>query len=529
MTTRSPLTPEEIAAVRKPYRAASLLPGRAYHDAAIHDFERDQWFRRDWIVVGRESDVGTPRDVLPGDRRRRAADRGPGRDDVLRGFYNVCQHRGTAVVEEPCGVAVRFQCPYHAWIYDLDGSLIRAKHTDDLDDFTFAEYGLRPIRVDTWQGFVFVSLDPDATPLGEWLGDLGPHLARFDFGDLRVAHTETYEVDANWKFIGENYSECYHCPGIHPQLNKLTPYDLGGDFAPNGPWQGGWMELVDDAETMALDGGHRAGRPAMAGMTRAGRPTHLLLPDLAVDIPVDPPGLPARPPARAGRGRAHPDHLRLAVRAGDDRRPRLRPVGRHRVLGSHEPPGLARLRAPATRDAVTELDGRALLEPGAERPRVRPDGGRPLCRRRGRQPPDRPLALRPADAQGRGVRRRHPGDPVAAVDDGPDRREGQGPRLSRLAAPRWPRLASRHRLAPPRPPRPPRKCATAKTPALGALGDVVCVADRSVGPVRDPVTLSGARIPLVSHRSGSPKGRDASPTAPEGAGLADCTGVKACQ
>ena len=75
---------------------------------------------------------------------------------------------------------------------------------------------------------------------------------------LRVAHTETYEVDANWKFIAENYSECYHCPGIHPQLNKLTPYDLGGDFAPDGPWQGGWMELVDDAETMALDGGHRA-------------------------------------------------------------------------------------------------------------------------------------------------------------------------------------------------------------------------------------------------------------------------------
>jgi Rieske 2Fe-2S family protein len=190
-----------------------------------------------------------------------------GRDDVLRGFYNVCQHRGTAVVEEPCGRAVRFQCPYHAWIYDLDGSLIRAKHTDDLDDFTFPDYGLRPIRVDTWQGFVFVSLDPEAIPVQAWLGDLGPHLARFDFSDLRVAHTEMYEVGANWKFIAENYSECYHCPGIHPQLNKLTPYDLGGDFAPNGPWQGGWMELVDDAETMALDGGHRAGRPAMAGMT----------------------------------------------------------------------------------------------------------------------------------------------------------------------------------------------------------------------------------------------------------------------
>ena len=64
------------------------------------------------------------------------------RDGVLRAFYNVCQHRGTAVVEEQCGKAVRFQCPYHAWIYDLDGKLIRAKHTEDLDDFSFDTFGL---------------------------------------------------------------------------------------------------------------------------------------------------------------------------------------------------------------------------------------------------------------------------------------------------------------------------------------------------------------------------------------------------
>jgi Rieske 2Fe-2S family protein len=262
-----PLTPEEIAAVRKPYRAASLLPGRAYHDPAIHEFERREWFRRDWVTVGREEDA-----AAPGTYFLATVDDEPlivvrGRDEILRAFYNVCQHRGTAVVEEPCGKAVRFQCPYHAWIYDLDGTLIRAKHTEDLDDFSLATHGLSPVRLATWQGFVFLSLDPGAPPLLDWLGDLVAHLERFDFGRLRVAHTQTYEVESNWKFIGENYSECYHCPGIHPQLNKLTPYDLGGDYAPDGPWQGGWMELVEDAETMALDGGHRAGRPAMQGIT----------------------------------------------------------------------------------------------------------------------------------------------------------------------------------------------------------------------------------------------------------------------
>jgi glycine betaine catabolism A len=267
LTLSSPLTPEEIAAVRKPYRAASLLPGRAYHDPAIHDFERERWFRRDWVVVGREADAAGP-----GTYFLATVDDEPlvivrGRDGVLRGFYNVCRHRGTAVVEECCGKAVRFQCPYHAWIYDLDGKLIRAKHTEDLEDFSLETSGLVPVRLATWQGFIFVSLDPAAPELAAWLGDLVAHLGRFDFGRLRVAHEVAYEVDANWKFIAENYSECYHCPGIHPQLNKLTPYDLGGDFAPDGPWQGGWMELVENAETMALDGGHRGQRRAMAGIT----------------------------------------------------------------------------------------------------------------------------------------------------------------------------------------------------------------------------------------------------------------------
>jgi Rieske 2Fe-2S family protein len=268
METFAPLTAEEIASVRKPYRAASLLPGRAYHDDAIHAFELERFFGHDWVVVGRAEDAPDPGTYFLAELADEPLIVVRGRDGVLRGFYNVCRHRGTAVVEEPCGKAVRFQCPYHAWIYDLDGSLIRAKHTDDLEDFSFAEYGLATVRTAVWQGFVFVNLDASAPDLAAWLGDLPGHLDRFDFAALRVAHTQVYEVEANWKFIAENYSECYHCPGIHPQLNRLTPYDLGGDYAPDGPWQGGWMELVDSAETMALEGGHRAGRPAMAGITQ---------------------------------------------------------------------------------------------------------------------------------------------------------------------------------------------------------------------------------------------------------------------
>jgi Rieske 2Fe-2S family protein len=263
------LTAAELASVRREYRGASLLPARTYHDPAIFDWERAEILRRDWVMVAREDEVPEPGTYLLVE-----LDGDPlivirGRDAVLRAFHNVCRHRGTAVAEEPCGKVVRLQCPYHAWIYDLDGRLIRAKHTEDLDDFSFEAFGLASVRLETWHGFIFLNLDPDAAPLADQLGDFVDHWNRFDFSSLRSAKRMEYDVRANWKFIAENYSECYHCPGVHPQLNKLTPYDLGGDYDPNGAWQGGWMELVESAETMALDGGHgsRDGRPPMRGIT----------------------------------------------------------------------------------------------------------------------------------------------------------------------------------------------------------------------------------------------------------------------
>jgi Rieske 2Fe-2S family protein len=263
------LTAAELASIRREYRAASLLPARTYHDPAIFAWERTEILRRDWVMVAREEDVAEP-----GSYQLVALDGEDlivvrGRDGTLRAFHNVCRHRGTAVAEEACGKVVRFQCPYHAWIYDLDGSLIRAKHTDDLEDFSPGDYGLAAVRLETWQGFVFLNLDPQAVSLASQLGDLVEHWARFDFRTLRSAKRTEYDVGSNWKFIAENYSECYHCPGLHPQLNRLTPYDLGGDFDPDGAWQGGWMELADGAETMALDGGHgsRDGRPPMTGIT----------------------------------------------------------------------------------------------------------------------------------------------------------------------------------------------------------------------------------------------------------------------
>jgi choline monooxygenase len=191
------LTADELASVRREYRAATLLPKRTYHDAAIFDWERREILRRDWVLVAREEDAPDPGTYLlaavDGENLVIVRDRA-GR---LHAFHNVCRHRGTAVVEEACGKIVRFQCPYHAWIYDLEGRLVRAKHTEDLDDFSLEAYSLAEVRLDTWQGFVFVNLSPEGPSLRDQLGDLVEHLDRFEFGRLRSAKRTEYEVGAS--------------------------------------------------------------------------------------------------------------------------------------------------------------------------------------------------------------------------------------------------------------------------------------------------------------------------------------------
>jgi Rieske 2Fe-2S family protein len=263
----SPVRATEVAATRQPVDRASLLPPRVFHDPDVFGFERDAWFARTWLCVAREEDLSRPGDYLTDTIAARPVVVIRGEDERLRAFHNVCRHRGSLVCPEPGGRLVRIQCPYHAWTYELDGRLRRAGHTDALVDFDPADYGLVPLRLASWQGFVFLALSADAPELEVQLADLPGHFERFALGDLRRTRRIEYEVRANWKVIAENYSECYHCPGVHPQLNRLTPYDRGRNLESHGSWAGGWMELRDDFDTMSVDG-LRHGRPSLPGATK---------------------------------------------------------------------------------------------------------------------------------------------------------------------------------------------------------------------------------------------------------------------
>jgi Rieske 2Fe-2S family protein len=209
------------------------------------------------------------------------------KDGVLRAFENACRHRGHELL--PCGGSAEapraIVCPYHAWSYRHDGSLIGAPHFKNLDTSGF---GLKPVRVQEWHGWVFVDRSGTASDFTEHIGELEEIVAPYDAGSLVTCESHEYDVEANWKVIVENYQECYHCSMIHPELCKVSPPTSGENLERDGNWVGGWMELRAGAETMSLDG--RSGGVAMARLDEHELSTVMyvaVLPNLLISLHPD--------------------------------------------------------------------------------------------------------------------------------------------------------------------------------------------------------------------------------------------------
>ena len=250
--------------------SGSMLPAAAYLDDAVHDWEQTHFFEHGWICVGRSDDLserGARRAVAIGSDSVLLV---RGHDDVLRGFYNVCRHRGHELL--PCGAqgSGKFiRCPYHAWVYDTSGNLygVPPTHSDDVADPS--QFSLVAAPTQEWHGFVFVNVSGDAPDLGEYLGGLDDVVAPYDMANLRVAESHEYEIAANWKLIVENYDECFHCPSIHPELCQVSDPDSGTFVVGTGLWLGGTMWLRDGVATMSLDG--RSGGVPIPGLPEGRR------------------------------------------------------------------------------------------------------------------------------------------------------------------------------------------------------------------------------------------------------------------
>jgi Rieske 2Fe-2S family protein len=262
------LDPRDVALTQQPVERATMLPPAAFVERGVFDWELDRIFRG-WVCAGHVSAVDEPGKFV-------VRELGPdsvliigGEDGTPRAFLNVCRHRGARIVTEPQGrVRKRLRCQYHAWSYDLQGELRAAPHMDGVEDFEHACNGLLGVRLAVLGGLVLIDLSGDAPEPEDHVGDLLEHLERYRLAELRRAGESSYEVRANWKGIAENYNECLHCPGVHPELNALSHYMSGEDLSGEGLWCGGSMTLREDASTMALEGaGHTAGRPPIEGLT----------------------------------------------------------------------------------------------------------------------------------------------------------------------------------------------------------------------------------------------------------------------
>jgi Rieske 2Fe-2S family protein len=220
------------------------LPSDYYRSPEMYARERERIFCREWLCVGREADVPNPGDSTVLDVLGESILLVRNESGTLRGFYNVCRHRGAQL----CGTSLpgrgtrggvvgkRIRCPYHSWTYSLDGDLVAVPYIEGVD---VAKYSLYPVGVESWGGFVFVHLTPvGAKSLADQLGAISTRTRRYPLARLRVGHSVRYDVAANWKIIVENYNECYHCGGVHPELCDIVPA-----FRRNGgsdlPWERG--------------------------------------------------------------------------------------------------------------------------------------------------------------------------------------------------------------------------------------------------------------------------------------------------
>ncbi|HMF80654.1 MAG TPA: SRPBCC family protein [Candidatus Acidoferrum sp.] len=285
---------------------AKALAQQYFVSPEVFAEEQDRIFSKQWVLVGHQRQLAEAGDyfvaVVASESLIIVRDKG----GELHGFYNVCRHRGTRLREDRNGHLSAIQCPYHAWTYALDGRLIGAPHMDDVPGFDKSDYPLHRVNLAVWEGFIFVNLAeagslpsscisatsrsarplprggtghvavPDSSilshshssaltgasrpslPAGkerdrrkpdgfvsleDWFAPLQGKFSHWNMSILQPAKRIEYDVCANWKLMFENYSECYHCPGVHPQLQKVSPYDSAENDLREGPFLGGFMKI----------------------------------------------------------------------------------------------------------------------------------------------------------------------------------------------------------------------------------------------------------------------------------------------
>jgi choline monooxygenase len=198
----------------RPFSDARAMPPAVYTSADFLALEQRDIFRKEWLCVGRESALKNTGDYVTADIGDQTVVVLRGEDGNLRAFSNVCLHR-MSVLLEGRGNVRRIVCPYHAWNYSLDGALCGAPLMDRQEGFCKDNYALPPIRCETWQGWVYLTLDPDAPAVATRLAELTKLIDMYGMASYVETFYEEHVWDTNWKILAENFMESYHLPMLH--------------------------------------------------------------------------------------------------------------------------------------------------------------------------------------------------------------------------------------------------------------------------------------------------------------------------
>ena len=275
------------------------LDSTAYLTADAFAQDRSAIFARQWFCAGRDEDLPQAGDHLVLDVAGESVLLVRDKTGALYANYNVCRHRGSRMCDAAndarwgvtldAGVVGRnmIRCPYHGWSYAFDGKLLAAPQLQDTPGFNKADFPLHKVGVATWGGFVFLNLSPETAPdFAAELAESARRLGNYPLADLRTAQTIRYEVNANWKLILENYNECYHCPGVHPELCAIVPAfrERGGIDL---DWEAG-IPHREGAYTYTMNGTTtRAPFPGLSEEEKVRHKGELIYPNLMLSVSCD--------------------------------------------------------------------------------------------------------------------------------------------------------------------------------------------------------------------------------------------------
>jgi Rieske 2Fe-2S family protein len=265
------------------------LPARYYTDPEHFARELEAVHFDMWLCAGRTEQVASPGEFFV----RRVGNAsvvvlGTAEGGVAA-YHNVCRHRGTMLCKTDEGrLPGRIQCAYHAWTYGLDGRLVSAPHMDQVQGFRMESYPLQRVATAVWDGHVFINLSADPIPFAEHLAGLDRKFSPWGMAGLKRAERRVYELQANWKLIFQNYSECLHCPIVHPQLQRHSHYLSGDNEPPQPTYLGGRMDLREGVQTLTLDGTtNRGNLPGLPEAEQRHVYYYALLPNLLLNLHPD--------------------------------------------------------------------------------------------------------------------------------------------------------------------------------------------------------------------------------------------------